>query len=182
MVHPGRRHVGDNQIAANFSAGEKLLEDLFDAAKTLAITCWADNGFRPANRDVLEEAEDAARGKQLLHFCEETIDKLDAEVVERQAGNDKVVTRRLRQIFKTTVHQADSISHGFEFCSGFDLLLQMPDEFVVAFDHRQMIIDSHITGDLRRDRASPRPHFENSASAAGICIVRAPNEMGKRAR
>ena len=91
-MDPSRRHVGPDPIAFDFSAIERLVQRTTDAVEPRSPLPTADQRFGAANRNVLEERQNAAGRQKLLKDRQNFFNLVDGKIIQRQTGNNHCVS------------------------------------------------------------------------------------------
>lgn len=180
MMHPCRWHVHQYAIAADFVLAEEVVEELADAAESLAFGAAAERGFHVADGDVLEKAQRAAGSEQPAKFSQELFDEGNGKIVKRQAGDNHVEGPILGKFLDAGVMERDAIGAGSEHCIGLQLLAQAGHEIVVAFDEFEFVPRPQGADDVSGDGAGAGADFQDAAWPAVPAPGVGPHEVGER--
>ena len=167
MMHPGRRHIRQHQIAANFVLAQQLVETpgrCRAAVRAPPRELTSDFARRTATYSKkLSVPPGASSRRSFARIC--STDST-AKLFSGKPGDDQVVRLILRQVFDARVQQRDAVvargetpGHSASRCA------KLRHELLVSLDENKPVVGPHAADDLARDGAGAGADFENSPAA-----------------
>src|SRR5262245_54702872 len=165
VLHPGRRDIDENPVAAEAVPAEKFLQHCFQISQALAPGAVRHGLAQRPHIHVFEIGQHAPRRQELEEHAENLAHQLGRKIIERQPRNDELVRRLGPEFLDRALVNLRAIGDPSKVSIVIEAVFEDAHKVLVQLYQFEPVFGFQQARDLPRDGAGSRADFQHPAWA-----------------